>query len=943
MKRNYFIRCGLMALAGFSALQIFADDFPATTAPVGRDGDALITPVNQIVAPAGWQTELPGMRPQALALSPDGKLLVTAGITHELVAVEVATGKILQQVALPSGKVLEPQPVVDAILDADEKAQMSYTGLKFSPDGSRIYLANVTGDLKVFSVARDKTISPSFSIALPPANLAKRTNDIPAGLAVSADGKKLYVALNLSNRLLELEAATGKILRIWSVGVAPFDVVLVGHKVYVSNWGGRRPDAGSVTGPAGQGTRVRVDARSIASEGSVSVIDLAQGDVAAGILPAVEPGFQPGGKNADGSGREIISGVHPAFNASPGGRMPPSTAGKMPAATQKQIVIGPHACALALSPNGRWLVAASAGSDLLSVIDTRSDEVVETVTARQNPGDPFGAQPNALAFDASGKILYCANGSQNAVAVFQFAPRETKLLGLVPAGWFPSALVFDARGKKICVANLKGIGTKTEKAKLGATGLGFNTKQHDGSLSLIRVPSKSELAAFTQQALANLRYPLLAQARLTARPGRAPVPVPERAGEPGVFQHVLYLIKENRTYDQILGDVTAGNGDPALCSFGERVTPNQHRLVREFALLDNTYCSGVLSADGHNWTDSGIATDYVERGFAGWARSYPCGGFGENGRDALAYSPAGFIWDNALAHGKTVHDFGEFCTSTKRWQNPTVKKKIGFLDCYRDFTRGAHEIAYACEPDIAALGPFIEKDWASWDLDVPDVVRAAKFIRRLKDFEKLDNLPALTIIWLPNDHTSGTKTNSPTPRAQVADNDLAFGQIVEAVSHSKFWKNTCIFAIEDDPQNGWDHVSGYRTTAYVISPYTKRGAVVGTQYNQTSLLRTMELMLGLPPMNQFDATATPMFDCFTNTPDFTAYTALTNNVPLDEMNKPAREIKDSQLRKDAIASAKLPLDKPDQCNENVLNRILWRATMGAKSYPEWAVKVVDED
>ncbi len=892
MNIKFFIRVSLLAWAGFSSGKMYADDFPTTTAAVGHNGDALITPVNQIVTPAGTQVELPGLRPQALALSPDGKLLVTSGMTHELVAIEPASGKILQHVALPSGKIFEPQPVASAILDADEKAQLSYTGLKFSPDGTRIYMANVSGDVKVFSVSRDHQITALFSISLPPAKVAERNNDIPAGIAVSADGKKIYVALNLSNRLVELEAATGKVLRLWNVGMVPFDVVLAGHKIYVSNWAGRRPDAGSVAGPVGQGARVRVDARSIASEGSVSVIDLAQ--------PLI-------------------------------------------AAAEKEIVIGPHACALALSPNGRWLVAASAGSDLLSVIDTRNDEVVDTFTARQNPGDLFGAQPDALAFDAAGKILFCANSSQNAVAMFQFEPRATKLLGLIPTGWFPGAIQFEPREKKLCVANIKGIGVKTEKAKLGAAGFGFNTRQHAGSLSLISVPSKTELAAFTQTALANLRYPLLAQAKLPPRLNRSPVPVPERAGEPSVFQHVLYIIKENRTYDQILGDVKEGNGDASLCNFGERVTPNEHKFVREFALLDNTYCSGILSADGHQWADSGLATEYIERSFVGWPRSYPAGGFGVSGSDALAYSPAGFIWDDALAHGKTVHDFGEFTSVSKHWKNSSQKGKIGFAEAWQDFTSGANAIEYASEPDIEALRPFIEKDWASWDLAVPDVIRAAKFIRHLKEFEAHNNLPSLTILWLPNDHTSGTKAGAPTPAAQVADNDLAFGQVVEAVSHSKFWKDTCIIGIEDDPQNGWDHVSGYRTSAYVISAYTKRHAVISTQYNQTSLLRTMELMLGLPPMNQFDATATPMFDCFTNTPDFTAFDAVTNNVPLDELNSAPKKISSSQLRKDAYVSARLPLALPDQCPENVLNQILWRATMGDRPYPDWAVKQVDED
>jgi YVTN family beta-propeller protein len=890
MLRHGFLHSALLAAVclNFLTSRLVADDFAATLQAVGRMTNGFETPVNQRVTPAGTLIELPGLRPQALALSPDGKILVTTGLTHELVAVDPATGAILQHVPLPADVVQEQSPVTDAILNTDKKAQLSYTGLAFSPDGSRIYLSNVNGDIKVFSVGKDLKIAPLFSIPLPPANAKGRTNDIPTGIAVSKSGKKLYVALNLSNRLAELETVTGKVLRTWDVGMAPFDVVLVKNKIYVSNWGGRRPVADNVTGPAGLGTRVRADARGIASEGSVSVIDLAS-------------------------------------------------------TNQFGIVTGLHACALALSPNGKYLVVANASSDTLSVIDTRTDKIVETIWARQNPGDLFGAQPNALAFDKSGKKLFACNGTQNAVAVFQFKPGESTLLGLIPVGWFPGAIAYDAGRKQICVANIKGIASQTQKARLGASGFGFNTKQYVGSLSFVPVPSAKTLAAFTQTTLANLRYPLLAQAKLPPRANQIPVPVPKRAGEPSVFQHVIYILKENRTYDQVLGDVKAGNGDPALCTFGERVTPNQHRFVRDFVLLDNTYCSGILSADGHQWSDTALGTDYMEREFADFPRSYPAGGFGDGGKDALAYSPAGFIWDNVLAHGRTVRDFGEFTTTHKSWKNPDQKGEPKFLDCYRDFMSGANAINYWCEPDIESLRPLMVTNTASWDLNVPDVLRAARFIEDLKRCERAGEYPDFTILWLPNDHTSGTKAGSPTPEAQAADNDLAFGQIVEAVSHSKFWTNTCIFAIEDDPQNGWDHVSGYRTTAYVISPFTKRGAVIGTQYNTTSLLRTMELMLGLPPMNQMDATATPMFDCFTNTPDYTAYDAVTNNVPLDEMNPPAKKISDAQLRKDAIASAKLPLEKADQCPEDVLNRILWRATMGAKPYPEWAVKIVDDD
>ncbi len=605
------------------------------------------------------------------------------------------------------------------------------------------------------------------------------------------------------------------------------------------------------------------------------------------------------------------------------------------------ILTGLHAGALALSPDKRWLVVANAGSDTLSVISTRADQVIETICARQNPADLFGAQPDALAFDKSGQTLFVCNGTQNAVALFRFQPGKTKWLGLVPVGWFPAAIVHDARCKAIYVANLKAI--SPGRVRPSDQKPEFHTTQYCGSLSLVPVPRANALAQFTRTALANLRYPLLAQAKLPPRAGVRACPVPERVGEPSVFRHVLYIIKENCAYDQILGDVAAGNGDRELCVFGQRVTPNQHKLAREFALLDNTYCCGILSADGHEWATSAMATDYLERSFAGWPRSYPAGNNIEE-RDALAYSPAGFIWDNALAHGRTLRDFGEFTLSHVEWKNPARTSTPTFLDCYRDVLTGSNAIAMWSEPSVEGLRSCVETNTIGWALNVPDAFRARQFIRAWHEWEQSGHLPDLIILWLPNDHTSGAKAGFPTPAAYVADNDLAFGRVVEAVSHSTFWKDTCIFAIEDDPQNGWDHVSGYRTTAYVASPYTKRGAVVRTQYNQTSLLRTMELILGLPPMNQMDATATPMFDCFTNTPDFTAFRAVTNNVPLDQMNPEPKKVGDRQLRRDAYVSARLPLDKEDQCPADVLARILWRAMKGSHTpYPNWAATSGGDD
>lgn len=864
----------------------------ATTERVGPIGPNLYElPVNQRLTPVGRQLELPGMRPQAIALSPNGKWLALSGKTAELILADPSDGRVLQRLSLPAAKGAEPSPgaVSTRILEPDKDAQVSYTGLRFSPDGRRLYLASINGTIKVFSISSEGKAAPLASFKLPPATAPERTAEIPAGVALSRDGRRLYVAFNLSNRLAELDAFTGSVLRTWGVGVAPYDVVLAGEKVFVSNWGGRRPAAGNVTGPVGRGMRVRVDSvRHIASEGSVSIIDL-------------------------------------------DGRRPP-----------RELLTGLHASALALSPNGRYLVVANAASDTLSVIDTRTEQSVETIWMRQAPGDPFGASPNALAFDRRGRRLFVCNGTQNAVAVVDFSPGKSKLLGLIPVGWFPGAIVADGRRNTLYVANIKGIGSGRrlqpgEPAK-------FTSHQYLGTVSLLPVPKEAELAGYTRAALRNLRYPLLAAARLPARPGEPPRPVPERVGEPSVFKHVVYIIKENRTYDQVLGDIAAANGDASLCVFGRNVTPNQHKLVEEFVLLDNTYCSGVLSADGHQWADSAMATDYMEKSFAGFPRSYP-DGMGDDDVDALAYSPAGFIWDNALAHGRTLRDYGEFAITEKKWLDPAKKQPISFLDHWRDFTNDTPAIRVWSRPAIESLRPYLCAETIGWDLDIPDVFRARQFMRELKEFERKGDFPNLVILCLPNDHTSGTDPGSATPAAQVADNDLAFGQIVEALSRSRFWPQTCVFAIEDDPQAGFDHVNAYRTTAYVISPYTKRHAVISTQYNQTSLLRTMELMLGLPPMNQLDATATPMADCFSSVPDLTPFTAVTNNIPLDQVNPERKKITDPLLRRYAELSARLPLSEPDRCPEDLLNRIIWHAMKGGQApYPDWAVSLAgDED
>ncbi len=892
---------GTAAVVAAFALSALAARAPDTERVGRTPGGRTVLPVHQVLTPAGRQVDLGGLRPQALALSPDGRRLAVSGKTSELLILDPADGTIRQRVTLPSEQATEPQPAAPSanILQPDTKGQVSYTGLIFSRDGRRIYLSNVNGSIKVFTVAADGTVHPSHSLPLPPANAPRRKEEIPAGLALSPDGRRLYVCGNLSNRLLELDAETGRVLRTFDVGVAPYDVVLVGDKAYVSNWGGRRPGPGDLTGPAGRGTVVRVDpVRHIASEGSVTVLDLS-----------------------------------------------PKAAGRNPTA---EILTGLHASALALSPNRRWLVCANAGSDHLSVIDTRTDRVVETIWAKASPAELFGAQPNALSFAPDGRTLYVANGTQNAIAVIRFAPRgrASKLQGLIPVGWFPGAVVFDAGRKQLCVANIKGHPVEPRPYRAAGAGpdaRGFNTHHYFGSVSLVPLPKTSELPRLSQMVYDNYRRERIAETLLPPRPGQPPRPVPERIGEPSPIKHVVYVIKENRTYDQILGDMPEGRGDPSLCIFGERVTPNQHKLAREFVLLDNTYCAGILSADGHQWSTTAIGTDYLEKSFAGWPRSYP-DGMGEDEDDALAYSPAGFIWDNAVKHGVSIWNFGEFAMPTCGWTDPKRKGEPTWRDYWEEFLHGRGEVRIASQPSIESIRPFTPTNYVGWIMEVPDVWRARYITNQIAAWEREGRMPQLVLICLPNDHTSGTSRGAPTPAACVADNDLAFGQIVQALSHSRFWREMVIFGIEDDPQNGWDHVSGYRTTAFVISPWAKRRAVVGTQYNTVSVLRTIEQILGLPPMNQFDAAATPMFDCFTDAPDYTPYVAVPNQVPLDEMNPDPKALADPLLRKHALTSARLNFKRVDACPEGVLNRILWHAVKGsAAPFPAWAVSLVEDD
>jgi YVTN family beta-propeller protein len=808
----------------------------------GADGSATL-PTAQRVRAAGQSVQYHG-RPVDVVLSPDAKTLYVKSDTS-LLAVDAATWAIRQNLDAPAGA--------------------SMHGLAVSADGKNVFYTGIKSTLAVAEVGPDGRLKWGRTI---PLRGKGATDSYPCGIALSADGNRAWVCLSMANTLAEVDLVAGKVVREIPVGVAPYGVVLSkdGKTAWVSNWGGRRPINGDRTGKSA-GTDTVVDARGVASTGTVSLVHLAAGKEIA----------------------QIATGLHPAD--------------------------------VELSKDGARLYVANANSDTVSVIDTAKRAIAETIPVRPDPKLPFGSSSNALALSDDGRRLFVANGGNNAVAVVRLGDngRPTAIEGFVPTGWWPGAVAVS--GNNVFIANTKGVGSRDPKAA-GR----WNSYSYWGTVTKVDVPAPGdELTRWTQQVKADARVPQSLRAWEKAQAGAKPVPVPERVGEPSPIEHVVYVIKENRTYDQVLGDIGKGNSDPGLCIFGRNVTPNHHALAEQFVLLDNYYCNAVLSSDGHAWATEGYAGDYLQKSFGGWARSYP---FPEN--DALAWVPTGFIWDQALLHGVSFRNYGEF-VSTKREPDATCTQVMN------DYRQKAGKIRVVNTLEMESLKNYTCMDFPGWDMAVPDMIRADVFIKELAQYEKTGDWPNLIIVYLPQDHTSGTQEGAPTPEAHVAENDLALGRVVEAITKSKFWPKTCVFVVEDDPQSGFDHVDGHRSLCLVVSPYAKRNAVVSDFYSQTSVLRTMELMLGMPPMNQMDAMAPAMTNCFTPTPDLAPYTCLPNNIPIDQDNPKKAALNGKQLEM-ARVSDRQDLSRPDAVNDDEMNRVLWHATRGWQTpYPaQWA-------
>ncbi len=578
---------------------------------------------------------------------------------------------------------------------------------------------------------------------------------------------------------------------------------------------------------------------------------------------------------------------------------------------------GLHPSSLLLSPEGDRLFVSNAAENSVTVVDLEAGRVQETMNCALYPNAPPGSTPNALALDPRGKILLVANADNNNLAVFDVSvPGKGRSLGFIPVGWYPTAVLFSPTGE-VLVANGKGsTGSRanakgprpTDKKRVGMDQ--YIGAMFQGSLSSFAFPSPTRLGELSKRSLD--LSPLDGQGRRRVqRPADSPIPA--TPGDKGPMRYCVYIIKENRTYDQVLGDIEKGNGDKSLCLFPRKVTPNHHAIAESFVLLDNFYVESEVSADGHEWTMGAYATDFVERT---WPVKYggkdkvrleggkrASLGYPSEGIFDIATPKNGYLFDLAERAGISYRSYGEFVG------NPSKGR------------RG--KPGQPAKPRLASLVGHCDPWFPGYNLAITDQARADRFLEELAGFEKKGDLPQLIVLRLPNDHTAGTSVGRPTPRAYVADNDLALGRVIEGLSKTRFWKQMCVFVVEDDAQNGPDHVDAHRTVAFLAGPYVRRGAVVSEMYSTSSMLRTMELILGLPPMSQFDAAALPMYACFQNQPDLSPYELVEASWPLEEKNK--------KTAYGAERSKRMNFATEDAMDDLELNEILWKSIMGVDS------------
>ena len=763
-------------------------------------------PTGALLDPAA-QTSPVGNFPLAIAVAPEGDryALLLCGYRQQGIQIVDRNGAVLQTIAQPA----------------------AFIGLAFAPDGKSLWASGGNEDRLYSYTWRDGAAVSNGSIELAVKQPKESGTRYPAGLAFSSEGRRLYVAENLSDTLAVVDVESGRVVQRLETDRYPFAVAASKDgDVFVSAWGDTTV------------TRFRTTSN--------------------GLLRR---------------DRRIESVRHPS--------------------------------ALLLDDAGGRLFVASSTTDSIAVIDTKSAAVVSILKDSPPSGPNEGTTPNALALSPDGKTLFVAEADANAVAVFALssatagrkeATGSDALAGRIPVAWYPTALA--VTGDRLVVVNGKGAGSRPNPNGPQPGPKHPDTEYTLGQLegSVISLPvrwSAADLVAMS--------------GRVAAANGWGT----RAASNYPPLHHVIYIIKENRTYDQILGDIPAADGDPSLVFFGRDVTPNHHALAERFGLFDRFFVNAEVSADGHNWSTAAYATDYVTKtvpsNYSDRGRTYDYEGSNRGqivDEDDDVNAPAsGYLWDLAIRKGISLRDYGEFVVDAA--ELPGGKEG--------DFI-----------PTRSALADVASREFPPWNLDIPDQRRADVWISDLQKYAAAGSMPALQILRLPNDHTSGAKADKPTPRAYVADNDLALGRIVEALSHSPFWKDSVVFVLEDDAQSGPDHVDSHRSPLLVISPYCRSG-VVHRFANTTDVLATIEEILGLDSLSQFDFYGRPLRAVFVAEPDLRPYDGLKPGVDLHEKNPPDTP--------QAKQSATLDFSKPDAADEEILNRVLWQAIKGDAPMP----------
>ena len=891
-RRKQFLAASIGLALGTGTLALANDQNIQTVGPQA-DGTYIVSS-EQHISPAGKIVDLGSpVRAKAVAVNPNsatktGAVLLMSS-AEPVIIFSTVTGEVIQRFKPPTD------------------ATGSFTGIAYSADGGRLMFSqDYSNDVQVLAVDSQGRVAPSSTIAVP---VPDNPNLYSAGVANAAgvafaDGSIGLVAINAANTLGILDLKAGKIKSQVAVGNAPNHVVVSGKYAYVSNEGGRHAKSADFTNLS-DGTPIVVeDVNASATSGTVSVVDITTGK----LVQNIEVGLHPVGMTLGGS----------------------------------------------------LLYVANSYDDTVSVIDTKELKVVKTVkVGTAIPGGAFGAGANDIA--VAGDKAYVTLGQSNAVAVLdleQIARWNSRdvddgaVLGYIPTAYFPTSIAYDRAHNELVVADDKGLGAQ---GSIGtAEGVSaYNTHQDTGVVNLIPVPNGPELAEMTTQVIRNdhwnSKYAVIDNEDIN--PNARPVPVPVHIGEPSTIKHVFLIIKENRTYDQMLGDVAQGNGDPSLAVFSASV-PNQHAFIKRFPLLDNVYAPSRQSADGHPWIVSSGSFYSNDIESPDWVRSYP----GGNSNDALTYTPKGFLWSQAEKMGLNVKMYGEWSGEQK------INGTYSWADFYNTAlfkeTKGGQgkdivpDDTVSESTAVPSAAKILDPHYPSFNTGIPDQYRVDYYLPLLQKQVASNSVPNLTIIWLPDDHTSGYTPGFPVPTSAQADNDLALGRIVDTISHTDVWQSSAIFVEEDDAQDGVDHVDGHRQPVYIISPYTAApqapgvGKVIHTPYTAENINRTIEHILGLTPLTQFDLTVTPIFDAFQNTPNLEPFTHtpasvalnLDPNGPISGTGKANFVMQKTPMQKSWMLASMKVMDgktnKADSVEENFLNHVIWySATDFTRPYP----------